>query len=89
MTLIILIVAMTLVGVLMAVLAGMIWKDHRPLGTSGDYAVAVLSSIVIGLMDWYLIPVLGFSDTLRNIGVALEPALGSLLVLWVLRLAKK
>lgn len=89
MTLIILIVAMTIVGVLMAVLAGILWKDHRPLGISGDYVVAVVSSIVIGLMDWYLIPVLGFSDTLRNIGVALEPALGSLLVLWVLRLAKK
>lgn len=89
MTLIILIIAMVLVGMLMGFLAGMIWKDHRPIGVPGDFLVAIMSAIVIGLMDWYIIPAMGFSDTMRNIGVALEPALGSILILWVIRQAKK
>jgi len=89
MTLVLLLIAMIAVGLLVATAAGPIWKGHRPLGIRGDYLVAVLSAVVIGLMDWYLIPLLGFSETMRNIGVALEPPLGSLLVLWVIRLAKK
>jgi len=89
MTLIILIIAMALVGLLMGFLAGLIWKDNRPIGIPGDYLVAVISTIVIGLMDWYIIPAMGFSETMRNIGVALEPALGAILVLWVIRQAKK
>jgi hypothetical protein len=32
---------------------------------------------------------MGFSDTLRNLGVAIEPALGALLVLWIIRAAKR
>jgi hypothetical protein len=55
----------------------------------GDYIVAVVSAIVIGLVDWYVIPAMGFSDTMRNIGLVTEPALGALGVLWIIRLAKR
>jgi len=45
--------------------------------------------VVIGLIDWFVIPAMGFSNTMKYLGVALEPALGALLVLWIIRRAKQ
>jgi uncharacterized membrane protein YeaQ/YmgE (transglycosylase-associated protein family) len=84
-----LIVAMVLVGALMGFMAGLIWKDDRPIGVGGDYIVAIIAAVVMGLIDWFVIPALGFSDTMKWIGVLTEPALTSLLVLWLIRVAKK
>jgi uncharacterized membrane protein YeaQ/YmgE (transglycosylase-associated protein family) len=89
MDILILVLAMIVVGVIIGAVAGLIWKDNRPIGVGGDYIVAMISTVIIGLLDWYVIPAMGFSDTMRNIGVALEPPLGALLVLWVIRRAKK
>jgi len=89
MTIVILIVAMIVVGLIAGWLAGPIWKNKRPIGVQGDYTAAVITAVVVGLMDWYVIPAMGFSDSLRNLGVAIEPFLGALLVLWIIRLAKK
>jgi uncharacterized membrane protein YeaQ/YmgE (transglycosylase-associated protein family) len=89
MQIIILIVAMVLVGLLVGAIASLIWGDNKPLSSAGDYLVAVAVAIVVGLMDWYVIPAMGFSDTLKWIGVATEPALGALVVLWIIRRAKK
>ena len=83
------IVAMVLVGLLIGAIASLIWKEDKPLGAAGDYAVAVVVAIVVGLMDWYVIPAMGFSDTLKWIGIATEPALGALIVLWIIRRAKR
>jgi uncharacterized membrane protein YeaQ/YmgE (transglycosylase-associated protein family) len=88
MELVILVVAMVVVGLLMGWVAGLIWKDNRPYGVRGDYIAAVITAIVVGLLDWFVIPAMGFSDTMRNLGVAMEPALGALLVLWLIRRAK-
>jgi uncharacterized membrane protein YeaQ/YmgE (transglycosylase-associated protein family) len=81
--------AMILVGLLMGFIAGLIWKDNRPIGVGGDFAVAIISAVIIGLMDWYIIPAMGFSNTMKWLGVMLEPALGALLILWLIRVAKK
>lgn len=89
MDVLILIVAMLVVGLLVGWIAGFIWKGKRPIGVQGDYLVAVVTAIVVGLIDWYVIPAMGFSENLRNIGVAVEPALGALLVLWLIRVAKR
>ncbi|RJP50720.1 MAG: hypothetical protein C4583_10140 [Anaerolineaceae bacterium] len=89
MEIVILILAMIVVGLIIGWLAGPIWKNKRPIGVQGDYIAAVITAIVVGLMDWYVIPAMGFSDTMRNLGVALEPALGALFVLWIIRVAKK
>ena len=89
MQLILLILAMVVVGLIVGWLAGLIWKGNRPIGAGGDYLAAVLTAIVVGLLDWFVIPVMGFSDNLRNLGVALEPALGALLVLWIIRRARQ
>jgi len=89
MNIVILIIAMIVVGLIAGWLAGPIWKNKRPIGLQGDYTAAVITAVVVGLMDWFVIPAMGFSDSLRNLGVALEPFLGALLVLWIIRLAKK
>jgi uncharacterized membrane protein YeaQ/YmgE (transglycosylase-associated protein family) len=89
MNFIILLVAMIAVGSIIGWLAGPIWRNKRPIGVRGDYITAIITAIAVGLLDWYVIPAMGFSDNLRNLGVALEPALGALLVLWIIRAAKK
>jgi uncharacterized membrane protein YeaQ/YmgE (transglycosylase-associated protein family) len=89
MNILILIVAMIVVGLIIGWLAGPIWKNKRPIGVRGDYIASVITAVVVGLLDWYVIPAMGFSDSLRNLGVAMEPALGALLVLWIIRQAKR
>lgn len=84
-----LLLAMIVVGLLMGWIAGFIWKNNRPIGVRGDYIASVITAVAVGLMDWYVIPAMGFSTGLRNLGVAMEPALGALLVLWIIRVAKK
>ena len=88
MEILIVIVGMIVVGLIIGALAGVIWKDNRPIGVAGDYIAAVVSAVVIGLIDWYVIPAMGFSDTLKILGILTEPALGALLVLWIIRKAK-
>ena len=89
MEIVILVVAMIVVGLIAGWLAGLIWKNKRPIGVQGDYIAAIITAVAVGLMDWYVIPAMGFSDSLRNLGVAMEPFLGALLVLWIIRIAKK
>lgn len=88
MTTLILVVAMVIVGLIMGAVAGVIWKEERPVGVPGDYVVAVAAAVVTGLLDWYVIPAMGFSDTWKWVGVALEPPIVALLVLWVIRKAR-
>lgn len=89
MEILILIVAMIIVGVIMGYVAGEIWKDDLPLGKQGNMVVSIVTCIIVGLLDWYVIPAMGFSDTLKYVGVAIEPALGALLVLWLIRRARE
>ena len=81
--------AMILVGLLIGFVAGLIWKEDRPIGVRGDYIVAVISTVVIGLIDWFIIPAMGFSDLLKWLGIIFEPALGALAILWLIRVAKR
>ncbi len=89
MEILLVIVAMVVVGVIMGAVAGLIWKDNRPYGAGGDYIISVITAVIVGLIDWYVIPAMGFSDTIRNLGLLFEPALGALLVLWLVRVAKR
>ena len=89
MEIIVLIGAMTLVGLFIGWLAGSIWKDNQPIGEAGDYVAAIATAIIVGLIDWYVIPAMGFSDRIKYLGLAIEPALGALVVLWIIRQAKR
>ncbi len=89
MEVLIVIVIMVLVGLLMGWVAGFLWKGKRPIGVRGDYLAAIITAVAVGLMDWFVIPAMGFSQNLKYLGVALEPALGALVVLWIIRQARK
>jgi len=89
MEILLVIVGMVVVGLIMGAVAGFIWKDNRPIGVAGDYIASVITTVLVGLLDWYLIPALGFSDTIKIIGIIFEPALSALLVLWIIRKAKQ
>ena len=88
MEIVILIIAMIVVGLIIGWLAGFIWKDRNSDDARRDYIAAVISTVATGLLDWFVVPALGFSDSLRNIATATEPALLALLVLWIIRKAK-
>ena len=89
MEIIILLAAMVIVGVIVGQAAAAIWKDDLPLGTQGNTVVAIVTCIIVGLIDWFVIPAMGFSDTLKYLGIATEPALGALLVLWLIRRSRQ
>jgi uncharacterized membrane protein YeaQ/YmgE (transglycosylase-associated protein family) len=89
MEILLVIVGMVVVGLIMGFVAGLIWKDNRPIGVTGDYIASVITTVLVGLLDWYVIPALGFSDTIKIIGIIFEPALSALLVLWIIRKAKQ
>jgi uncharacterized membrane protein YeaQ/YmgE (transglycosylase-associated protein family) len=89
MDIVILVIAMIVVGLIVGWLAGPIWKNKRPIGVRGDYIAAVATAVAVGLLDWFVIPAMGFSQTMKYAGVAIEPALGALAVLWVIRVAKR
>ena len=82
---VILVVFLFVVSVLMGWLAGLIWKSERPYGLIGDLGISLVTTFAVGLLDWFLIPALGFSNNLKYMGVAVEPAIGALLVLWIVR----
>ena len=86
---IIVISSMIAVGFLMGYIAGLIWKDNRPIGVRGDYIVAILSAVVMGLIDWFLIPAMGFGNAIRLLGVILEPPATALIVLWLISKARE
>jgi hypothetical protein len=77
------------IGLLMGFVAGRIWKDDRPIGVKGDYAVAVVVTVLVGVLEWYLLPLIGIGQTVTILAVAIEPALAALLVLWLIRVAKR
>lgn len=89
MSAIILVVAMIVVGLIIGWLAGPIWKNKRPIGVRGDCIASVITANAVGLMDWYVVPSMGFSVLLRNVSIVIEPALSALFVLWIIRAAKK
>ena len=56
-----LVAAMIVVGLIIGWLAGPIWKNKRPIGVRGDYIASVITAVAVGLMDWYVIPAMGYS----------------------------
>ena len=89
MTIIVLIAIWIVIGLLMGLLAGSIWKGERPYGEIADYVVSILLAIIMGFIDWYLVPkILGVEGAILFLISVLEPAATSLIGLWIMRLIK-
>lgn len=89
MILVYLILAMIVVGLIGGFLTGLIWKDNRPYGVKGDYLIAIVVAVVVGVLDYFVIPAMGFSETIKWLGVAIEPFVDILIVAWLIRYAKR
>ncbi len=88
MEIVLLIAAKVVVGLIMTYVSKLIWKDELPVAMPNAYIVGVVTTVVVGLLDWVVIPAMGFSDTLKYVGAALEPALSVPLVFWIIKKAK-
>ena len=88
MEIVILLAAMVIVGLIMTYVARLIWKEEMPVRGSAAYLVGVAAAVITGLLDWVVIPAMGFSDTLKYLGVATEPPLVVLLVFWIIKRAR-
>ena len=89
MDILLVVVAMIIVGLIVGFVAGLIWKEDRPIGVKGDYVVAVITAVLTGLLDYVVIPAMGFSQTIALLGLIFEPPLMALFVLWLIRKAKQ
>jgi hypothetical protein len=88
MEIVIVILAMIVVGLIMTYVSKLIWKDDLPVAMPNAYLVGVITAVVVGILDWVIIPAMGFSDTLKYIGIALEPALSVPIVFWIIKAAR-
>jgi len=88
MEILILVAAMVVVGLIMTYVSKLIWKDELPVGMPNAYIVGIATTIIVGLLDWFVIPAMGFSDTLKYLGIASEPALSVPLVFWIIKKAR-
>ncbi|HEY69791.1 MAG TPA: hypothetical protein G4O08_04310 [Anaerolineae bacterium] len=87
--LIVMIAIWIVIGLLIGVLAGTIWKGVRPLGEVWDYVISIACAVVTGLLDWYVLPLIGIEGAMRFAAAILEPALVSIFALWLVRKLKK
>jgi uncharacterized membrane protein YeaQ/YmgE (transglycosylase-associated protein family) len=74
---------LVVIGALLGYLAGPLFGEPAPYGLTGDLVIGIATCVLVGLLDWFVIPALGFSDRLKYLGVAIEPAIFALLVLWL------
>ncbi len=88
-TLLIMIVIWVILGLLCGWLAGLLWKAPRPFGLGGDLIAGLLAVVIVGLADWYLLPVIGIHGVSVLIIAILEPVISAFIVFWLMRVYKK
>ena len=80
---------MLVYGVVIGFIAGLIWKENKPFGVKGDYIIAIVSCVIFGLGEWLVLPMLNFGKTIQLLGTFLEAPGIALIILWLIRFAKK
>ena len=88
MEILLVVAAMVVVGLVMTYVSKLIWKGELPVDMRTAYIIGVVTAVAVGFLDWFVIPAMGFSDTLKYLGAATEPALSVPLVLWIIKKAK-
>jgi uncharacterized membrane protein YeaQ/YmgE (transglycosylase-associated protein family) len=77
------------VGLLVGALASIVTKSEPPYGLAIDLVVSVLAMVIMGLGDFYLLPLLGVTGVVYFLGTLLEPLFAAVLALWLLRVIKR
>jgi hypothetical protein len=81
-------VLLVVIGVVTGLLASVVSKKEPPYGIVGDVVAATLVMVVLGIGEWYLMPVLGFTGWIRIAGTLGDPLAIAILVLWLMRRSK-
>jgi uncharacterized membrane protein YeaQ/YmgE (transglycosylase-associated protein family) len=90
MSILVLLAIWIVIGLVVGLLAGSIWKGERPYGEMVDYGLSIVLAVLMGLVDWYPVADLfNLEGLLRFFVAVLEPPFASLIGLWVLRKVKK
>jgi uncharacterized membrane protein YeaQ/YmgE (transglycosylase-associated protein family) len=87
--LIVMIVVWIVIGLLVGLLAGSIWKGERPIGEAGDYLLSIAATVITGLLDWYILPLINIEGVVKLFVALVEPPLVALFVLWLVRRLKR
>ncbi len=87
--LIVMIVVWIVIGLVIGLLAGSIWKGVRPLGEAADYLISIAATVITGLLDWYVVPLVSEEVVLKLVAALIEPPLVALFVLWLVRRLKR
>ena len=66
------------------------FKGDRPYGVNGDLIAGIVTAILVGLMDWFVVPMVfpNFGQGMIFLAAILEPLLSILIVLWLIRYIK-
>jgi len=76
-------------GLLAGALASLVVKGEPPYGLAVDIIASVLTMVIVGLADYYILPLMGIKGAM-NFGITiLEPLISVVLVLWLLRVIKR
>ena len=90
-SLFLLLVILVVLALIIGYYASSIFKGARPYGLNGDLIAALITAIVVGLMDWYIIPLI--FPTMPRLWVFIsslaEPTASVFIVLWLMRYFKK
>ncbi|MGD8998429.1 MAG: hypothetical protein PVH80_09990 [Anaerolineae bacterium] len=87
--LVIYLVVWILLGLLVGALAGLVGRAQPPYGLVVDIGASVLTMIGVGMLDYAILPLLGYSGTLRFIAMVAEPLIAVVIVLWLLRTIRR
>jgi uncharacterized membrane protein YeaQ/YmgE (transglycosylase-associated protein family) len=89
-SLVVFIVIWLIMGLIIGYFASRIFKGERPFGMGGDLAISLITTIGVGLLDWYFIGnfMPNLTGTMRIAAYMLEPPISALIVLWVVRYFK-
>ena len=79
------------IGLLVGALASVVARSEPPYGLAVDIVASVLSMVIIGLGDIYILPLIlpGLGGAVLTVAAILEPLAGVILVLWLLREIKR
>jgi hypothetical protein len=75
-------------GLLVGALASL-FGSSPPYGIGIDLAAAVLTMIAIGLLDYAILPLMGYTGLIRLVAMIAEPFIGAVAALWLLRFIKR
>lgn len=78
-----------IVGLLIGALASMVTKNAPPYGLGIDIAASVLTMVIVGLGDYYILPLMSIKGAMAFAATILEPSLSAVIVLWLLRVIKR